>query len=258
MKRKAILILCGFMLLFTGRFCDAEEGESLTFVFVHGGFGSGYSWRNVANLLQASGHTVYRPSLTGLGERAHLSNPGVNLSTHIQDIVGLCESEKLTEVILVGHSYGGMVITGVAHKVPDRLAKLVYIDAVLPNEGESLLSAPFDHPWWATVPEQLLTSARERGEGWLTYPPWDTDPENEPTQPLATFLEGIVLGNPLGYEVPGIYIFTVEGNVEKDLLYPFSERARERGWPVHMLEADHNPQDSMPEKLGELILEVIK
>jgi pimeloyl-ACP methyl ester carboxylesterase len=257
MKRKAILILCGLMLLLTERFCEAEEGKNLTFVFVHGGFGSGYHWRNVAAPLQASGHTVYRPSLTGLGERAHLTSPGVNLSTHIQDIVGLCESERLTEVILVGHSYGGMVITGVAHRIPERLAKLIYIDALLPNDGESS-SLFLDHPHLVGLKKKMFASASERGGGWLTYPPWETDPENEPTMPLATKLEGIALGNPLGYEVPGIYILTVDGIPEEDFCYSSSERARERGWPVHILEADHNPQDNMPEKLAELIIAVIK
>jgi pimeloyl-ACP methyl ester carboxylesterase len=107
------------------------------YVLVHGAGSGGWSWRHFAPLLRARGHEVFAPSLTGLGERAHLSGPQVTLSTHIQDVVNIFEFEELEDVILVGHSYGGMVITGVVEQIGERVAHLVYEDAFLPKDGQS-------------------------------------------------------------------------------------------------------------------------
>ena len=110
-----------------------------TFVLVHGGWAGGWQWREVASLLRAAGHDVFTPTLTGLGERVHLASPDVGLDTHIQDILMVLEYEELRDVILVGYSYSGMVITGVAERAPERLAHLVYLDAYVPRELTSLL-----------------------------------------------------------------------------------------------------------------------
>ena len=109
-----------------------------TYVLVHGGGHGGWCYQRVARLLRAAGHEVYTPTLTGLGERAHLLRPEVDLDTHIADVVGLLKYEDLRDVILVGHSYGGMVITGIADRAPDRIGHLVYLDAATPVNGESL------------------------------------------------------------------------------------------------------------------------
>ena len=109
-----------------------------TFVFVAGGWHGGWCWKRVANSLRAVGHDVYTPTLTGLGERVHLLNSEVNLDTHIADIAGVLHWEDLRDVTLVGHSYGGMVITAVAELVPDRVGRLVYLDALWPEDGESV------------------------------------------------------------------------------------------------------------------------
>jgi len=109
-----------------------------TFVLVHGGGHGGWCYNKLSPLLRAAGHTVLSPSLTGCGDRKHLLSPDVGLGTHITDIVNLLEYEDLSEVILAGHSYGGMVITGVADRVPDRIRELVYLDAAHPVDGESL------------------------------------------------------------------------------------------------------------------------
>lgn len=109
-----------------------------TFVLVHGATAGGWVWRPVPSLLRAEGHEVYTPTLTGLGERAHLLSPEVDLGTHIQDVVNVLEFERLSQVILVGHSYGGVVVTAVAERIPERLAQLVYIDALVPADGESV------------------------------------------------------------------------------------------------------------------------
>src|SRR5947208_13380542 len=109
-----------------------------TFVIVHGAWGGAWSWnRIVVPLLRRRGHAVYAVTLTGLGERTHLASPDVTLDTHIQDVVNVLFYEDLTDVILVGHSYGGNVITGVADRDPDRLQQLVYLDAATPSDGQS-------------------------------------------------------------------------------------------------------------------------
>lgn len=110
-----------------------------TFVLVHGGGHGGWCYQPVARLLRAQGHEVYAPTLTGLGERSHLLNPDIDLDTHITDVVNTLEYEDLNDVILVGHSYGGMVITGVADRASKRVGHRVYLDAATPQDGESLL-----------------------------------------------------------------------------------------------------------------------
>ncbi len=109
-----------------------------TFVFVPGGWHGGWCWRRVADPLRAQGHDVYTPTLTGLGERVHLLSPEVDLETHIADIAGVLQMEDLRDAVLVGHSYGGMVITAVAERFPDRVGRLVYLDALWPEAGESV------------------------------------------------------------------------------------------------------------------------
>jgi pimeloyl-ACP methyl ester carboxylesterase len=110
-----------------------------TYVLVHGGGHGGWCYQPVARLLRARGHEVYSPTLTGLGERSHLLSPAIDLDTHIADVVAVLHYEDLRDVVLVGHSYGGMVITGVADRATDRVGKLVYLDAANPSNGQSLV-----------------------------------------------------------------------------------------------------------------------
>jgi pimeloyl-ACP methyl ester carboxylesterase len=110
-----------------------------TYVLVHGGGHGGWCYQPVARLLRTAGHEVYAPTLTGLGERSHLVGPHVDLDLHIQDVVSLLHHENLRDVILVGHSYGGMVITGIADRAADRVGRLVYLDAANPVNGQSLV-----------------------------------------------------------------------------------------------------------------------
>ena len=111
-----------------------------TFVLVHGAWGGSFTWRKVRPLLAAHGHEVFTPSLTGIGERAHLTSPQVNLSLHIQDAVNMVWYEDLHDITLVCYSYGGMVVTGALDHVGDRVKHLVYLDAFLPGDGQSLES----------------------------------------------------------------------------------------------------------------------
>ena len=115
-----------------------------TYVLVHGAWHGGWCWKKVVPALRAAGHEVYTPTLTGLGERAHLANPAIDLATHVADVVNLIEAEELDEVVLLGHSYGGMVVTGVADRAAARLRRVIYLDAFLPEDGKSLLD--YLHP----------------------------------------------------------------------------------------------------------------
>jgi pimeloyl-ACP methyl ester carboxylesterase len=110
-----------------------------TFVLVHGGGHGGWCWRDLAPLLRDAGHDVVTPTLTGLGERSHLLSGSVDLDTHVTDVVHVLEYENLRDVILVGHSYGGTVVVGVADHLPDRVGRLVFLDAVAPGDGQSTI-----------------------------------------------------------------------------------------------------------------------
>ena len=109
-----------------------------TFVLVHGGWDGGWAWRAVAQALRTAGHDVFTPTLTGSGERVHLASPDVGLPTYILDVSNVLRYEDLHDVIVVGSSYGGMVITGVAEAVPERLSQLIYLDGFVPQDGESV------------------------------------------------------------------------------------------------------------------------
>src|SRR5215471_6829881 len=117
---------------------DRKEASMATFVLVHGAWFGGWCWQQIIPFLKEASHEAYAPTLTGLAERASELSPEVGLETHIQDIVGLLEEKNLHGVILVGHSYSAMVITGVVDQVPERIAHLVYLDTFVPRDGESL------------------------------------------------------------------------------------------------------------------------
>ena len=106
------------------------------FVLVHGAWHGAWCWRKLLPLLREKGHRAFAVSLTGLGDRAHQLNPDIRLSTHIDDVIAVIESEELTDLILVGHSYGGLLATGVADRLPERIRRLVYLDAIVPHSGE--------------------------------------------------------------------------------------------------------------------------
>ncbi|HSZ41752.1 MAG TPA: alpha/beta fold hydrolase [Trebonia sp.] len=122
-----------------------------TFVLVHGAWGGSYAFRTVRGPLRAAGHEVFTPSLTGLGERAHLSSPQVGLATHVTDVANTILYEDLSDIVLLGYSYGGMVVTGALEHVADRVAHLVYLDAFVPADGEALNDLTGAHAGFTTV-----------------------------------------------------------------------------------------------------------
>ena len=133
-----------------------------TFLVCHGAWGGGWSWKKVHPLMQAAGHRLVTPTYTGLGERAHLANPSIDLDTHITDVLNVIHYEDLRDIVLLGHSYGGMVATGVADRARDRIAQLIYLDAFVPDDGQSL----FDLNEPGRAPMRELARA---GDGWRVH-----------------------------------------------------------------------------------------
>lgn len=231
---------------------NGAQQQKETYVIVHGAWGGGWSFKKTDELLTEAGHRVYRPSLTGQGERHHLASPDVGLSTHVLDVVNTIVFEDLKEVILVGHSYGGMVITGVADSIPERIKRLVYLDAFLPNDGESALTA---RPDGQDGPESWAS------DGFIK-PAWvrDTDPfPRDVPQSLKTFTEPVSYKKAEALALPATYILTVDDGRkrEEDMFHFFAERAKARNWTVVDIVADHNPQMTMPATLARLLADVV-
>jgi len=255
--RRCVLIICATWFLFaasnvsTAQTAKPEGAAKPTIVIVHGAWGGSWAWRKVEGLLRDKGFDVHRVQLTGLGERVHLARPDVSLSTHIDDVVNTILYEDLHDVILLGHSYGGMVITGVADRIPDRIRRLVYVDAFVPSDGESVVSIVGTRGDWL----------KQMTKGDYIVPPWvrpEQPPPHDVPQPLKTFTEPLVLKNKDALKLPGTYILTVDKGKEAkdDDFWVHSQRAKERGWPVEQLTADHNAQWSAPEALVEILARI--
>lgn len=228
----------------------------VTFVVVHGAWGGGFAWRKLRAPLTAGGHELLTPTLTGLGERVHLASPAVDLATHVQDVVAVIETEDLHDVVLVGHSYGGMVVTGVVARLPDRIRRLIYLDAFVPRDGDSVLTL---------LPADVAAEMRGRVvDGWRLPPnplPPDTPPGDvawlaprRAAQPFATFTQPLPLEP--ARPPPRAYIYCTRLG-PADVFGPFAERARrERGWSYREIDASHSPHITAPAALVELLLEL--
>jgi pimeloyl-ACP methyl ester carboxylesterase len=226
------------------------------YVLVHGAWGGGWAFKKVDSLLTARGHRVYRPTLTGLGERVHLGTADIGLSTHVTDIANVLLFEDLRDVVLVGHSYGGMVITGVADRMPERIRHLVFVDALLPNDGESLLTASR-----GTKLEGFARRSVDSAQDGFIVPTWVAARAPRPTdvrQPVRTFTEPVSFRNPAAVRLPATYILTAEpGRAEADDDFAaFAERAKARGWAYHVLRANHVPERSAAVPLTDLLRRV--
>jgi pimeloyl-ACP methyl ester carboxylesterase len=216
-----------------------------TFVLVHGGWVGGWRWQQVRHRLNAAGHAVYTPTLTGLGERVHLAQPGIDLQTHVLDVVNTLEAEELQEVVLAGHSYGGMVITGVAEQAPERLAHLVYLDAFLPQDGESLLDVL--RPEARRLTEDAL---RRSPDGWrIRWPgstnagPWPALTPRYSPQPWRTFAQPLTISNLAAKALPRTYVrCTLDkalGDFDALALNLSWERAQATGWRLREVALSH-------------------
>ena len=166
-----------------------------TFVLVHGGWAGSVVWRLLAPRLRKAGHEVYAPTLTGIGAREHLLSREIDLDTHIQDVIGVIDDADLSDIVLVGHSYGGMVISGVADRVPEEVASLVYLDAFVPENGQSLFSLlPPERPLTTVPGVDWLVAPRTSASFGLKRPEvialWEG---KSAPQPLATFTQPVPL-----------------------------------------------------------------
>jgi pimeloyl-ACP methyl ester carboxylesterase len=221
--------------------------RKFTYVIVHGAWAGGWEFKKVDQLLRAAGHTVYRPTLTGQGERVHLASADIDLKLHIQDVVNVILWEDLRDIVLVGHSYGGMVITGVADQVADRIKHVIYLDAFLPENGESLNTS-------------LGREGRERPSvnGVVSL---GNSAEGKPLphvvpQSAKTFSQPIALRNQeVAQKLATTYVLTVDKGREpqEDTFYPFYKRAEARRWHVVTMESGHVIQVTHTKELVELL-----
>jgi pimeloyl-ACP methyl ester carboxylesterase len=213
----------------------------------------------VRPLLEEHGHRVLTPTFTGLSDRAHLLSPAVGLSTHVEDVVRLLEAEDSRDVVLVGHSYAGMVVSAVASQVPERLHHRVHLDAFLPRDGEAAIEL---------LPDQVAHHYRESvagpGFGWLiprrslevlgVTAQEDLDwlePRLTP-HPWRTYTEAVDI-SPAETNVPGTFIEAVSW---MRVFQPYAERARERGWDVIEIETGHELMVTAPEALAAALAKI--
>ncbi|WP_062201532.1 alpha/beta fold hydrolase [Demequina salsinemoris] len=230
-----------------------------TFILVHGAWHGGWCWDRVSSRLREAGHEVHAPTLTGLSERSHLLSPLVGLETHIEDIVRLIDVVGPSDIVLVGHSYAGQIISAVADRRPDRISTRVYLDAFVGQDGTSaraLLPETIAHHW--------AESVEERGFGWLVpvrdltvlgvKDPTDRDwlsPRLTP-HPWKTYTDPLLLGSDLD-RVPAQYIECVSW---MRAFRGHADRARALGWPVHELETGHEAMVTAPQELAELLVAI--
>lgn len=229
-----------------------------TFVLVHGSFHGGWVWERVAPTLRAAGHDVYTPTLTGLSERHHLVSPRVGLDVNVHDVVGVLEYKDLTDVVLLGHSYGCMVITGAAEHCDDRIARLVYLDGFIPSDGQSC---------WDILPEgqtRWEAAAREAGSDWLVPAPDPTErygvtgPDAEwqrngmTAMSLWTHEERLQIPDERAASLPRTYIACTE----YETFGPMAAKARSAAFDYYELETGHAAYMSAPDDLAAILLEV--
>lgn len=233
---------------------------SKTFVLTHGAWHGAWCWQRVAPALRAAGHEVILPTLTGLGHRAHLSHPLVNLDTHVRDVTALLEYEDLRDVVLVGHSYAGMVVVGAAAEVPERIGILMVVDGFVPERGERAIDLLPTH-----AASHYRESAREQGGGWRV-PPRPLENLGVTDDEAAAWLRGRLVDHPFKtytdaanfgaseLEVPGLYL-ACEG-----WKTPFgwaADRATALGWKVHSMDADHEVMATSPDLLVKTLLRTV-
>jgi pimeloyl-ACP methyl ester carboxylesterase len=229
----------------------------MTFVLIHGGWHGGWCWRSVAGLLRAAGHEVYAPSLTGMGDRAHLLTRDIDLETHVQDVVGLLQMEDLRGAVLVGHSYGGMVVTGASGKVPDRVGRVVYLDAFVPADGKCALDY--------VVPERAAHMREEGGHtGFVSPPPlslWglteakhiDFVRPRETRQPFATFTQPVRIADPRAWDkLPKTFIYC--SSPPTGTFDQFAKKYRnDKLWRYHELKCGHDAMLLLPQEVARIL-----
>lgn len=228
-----------------------------TFVLVHGAWHGGWCYDQVAKSLRSVGHDVYTPSLTGLGERSHLLDEKTDLATHILDVLNVIKWQDLDRIVLCGHSYGGMVVTGVADAVPEKIANLVYLDAYVPKDGEAI---------WDYMGEErrqvLLRDSGLFGGIAVAVPPpahFGVDARNQAwvaskmtPQPMLTLTQPIRLSGSYGPGRPRVYVYAT-GPSSMQGFYP--ELESDPDWDVKVTECGHDQMVDAPDAVVEILLQ---
>jgi pimeloyl-ACP methyl ester carboxylesterase len=225
-------------------------------VLVHGAWHGGWCWKRVTPLLRAAGHEVFTPTLTGLGERVHLAGKNIDLAMHITDVLNVLKTEELADVVLVGHSYAGLVITGVADQAGDKLHSLVYLDAFVPDNGKSLLDyvSPERRPAIEKAGEASghvepfpaeAFGIKAADKEWVT--------RRLTRQPYATFSQPLQLGNG-ETRLPRTYVYCTS-----PAMGPFDQfamRLRDKPtWRFHELKTGHDCMITDPDAVAQFVLE---
>ena len=237
-----------------------------TFVLVHGAFNGAWIWQRVARRLRAEGHEVLTPTLTGCGERFHLLSKEVSLSTHVEDVVNAVVHEDLKDVVLVGHSYGGAVITMAADRLADRLRRVVYLDAAAPQGGQAStgafaegtadrLTELSDADWLLPpLPLEVVGVSDAEDGAWM-------DARRHP-HPMPTLHEPVIVTGEAA-AVPRSYIVHTKKEAMVSLfgvdpLSPFVARAKEQGWHMQEIAAGHDAMFTHPEQVARALIEELK
>ena len=233
-----------------------------TYLLVHGAWHGGWCWTRVADRLRTAGHSVFVPTLTGLGERVHLAGPDVDLDCHIDDVLGVIEAEELDHIVLCGHSYGGQVITPVLDRCVEKFRAAVWLDAFVPEDGQSLMDG------W---PPERVQGIREQvsrdGDGWkiAPMPPDYFGVMNEDDaewierrcvpQPIKTFSQAVHLTG-AWKNVPTKMYLLAEGHPNSSFDRFATPLSQEPDWDVRTVAAGHDVMVDAPDLLTEILLEL--
>lgn len=229
-----------------------------TFVLVHGAWHGGWCWQRVADRLRGGGHTVFTPTLTGLGERSHLLHCGIDLTTHIADVVNVMKWERLKDIVLCGHSYGGMIVSGVAEEMAPAISAIVFLDAFVPRNGEAV------HDLTGPAVRDAASAAMERGD--IVIPPrpaeaFGVNPADRAWvdslcvgQPIGTFTAKIALTGAVGRIAHKSYVRAAS------YANPGFDRARaaaksDPAWRTYEVSCGHDVMVDAPQRLTEILLE---
>lgn len=230
-------------------------------VLVHGSFCGGWYWCFVAPKLRKLGHDVYTPTLTGLGDRVHLQC-NVDLNTHIKDITNLLFYYDLTKVTLVGHSYSGMVITGVAAKMPERISKLIYLDAYVPSDNQSEIDL-----WPQESPHSSMFKRPSPDNQFRQPPPPSEFGINDSKiadwiaarltpQPMSTYTQAPPASNDASRAIPRVFIQCTVGPIA-EIMTPFVTKAKAGGWEIREIASEHDPMITHPDELTKILNDLI-
>jgi pimeloyl-ACP methyl ester carboxylesterase len=236
------------------------QSQGATFLVAHGAWSAGWAWKKMHPLMSTAGHRLFTPTYTGLGEREHLASPSNDLETHIQDVLAVIKYEDLRDVVLIGHSYGGMVATGVVDRASHRIAQLIYLDAFVPRNGQALVDL------LSLEGRQRMQEKVKAGDGWRV-PPNPTPPDTSEAdvkwiaerrlpQSFKTFEMPVRLSDP-EIKLPRSYIYC-KRIPPGDPFRQFAERAKsEAGWRYHEIDASHSPHVTAPEALAALLQTIV-